>query len=199
VEILITLTIIRLIYKHVNGQNFYICLFVNLFMKIKGMTFAGALCLLIGVFLLSTSYDFTGFVVSNETGSSAGSVLGIILLIIGLLLIITNREERKGGIEEITEKEFQANEKTLNRIKQILQNRSIGTYEEIIKLAEGVGYEVVSGGKHFKVMYFPGKPLIGKGNRPVTIPVHGKPTKNMYIDILKDLYRGANNYSPQPA
>ena len=71
--------------------------------------------------------------------------------------------------------------------------------EEIIKLAEGVGYEVVSGGKHFKVMYFPGKPLIGKGNRPVTIPVHGKPTKNMYIDILKDLYRGANNYSPQPA
>ena len=58
----------------------------------KTMTIIGAVALLIGVFLLSVSYDFTGFVVS-DSGGAAGSFVAVVLVIVGLFLIIYSREK----------------------------------------------------------------------------------------------------------
>lgn len=58
----------------------------------KTFTIAGAAVLLIGVFLLSVSYDFTGFVVSDN-GGAAGSFVAVVLVIVGLFLIIYGREK----------------------------------------------------------------------------------------------------------
>ena len=57
----------------------------------KTMTIIGAVALLIGVFLLSVSYDFTGFVVSDS--GAAGSFVAVVLVIVGLFLVIYGREK----------------------------------------------------------------------------------------------------------
>jgi len=55
----------------------------------------GSISLLVGVFMLSTSYNFTGFVVTNnETVMNySGTFVGIGLIIIGLFLILFGKEK----------------------------------------------------------------------------------------------------------
>ena len=52
---------------------------------------AGIVALIVGVFFLFSSFSITGSVVLDEIGGNAKSIVGIVLIVIGIALIYIRR------------------------------------------------------------------------------------------------------------
>jgi len=139
----------------------------------------GMVLLFSGFFSLMSSVSITGYAVFGEEGKQIRSVLGIILIVIGIVLIMVGRGE-EGGLEKHARKI----QKIKRQIDQELRSGKVGSYRDLKKYATKLGYEIKEGGEHI---------LVYQEDRKITeIPraAHGEAT-GTYRKILRELYDAA--------
>lgn len=140
----------------------------------KILRYIGLMSSLVGViFLFNATSDITGFVIVEEIGKGVSSVLGIALVIGGLLILMSSRDE-EGGLEKRTEK-------IAVRLKQAIDSGRIGTYDELVRMCKRLEYNIEKGGRHYVIKH--------EGHTVTAIPRHGKDVnRNTYISIEKAIY-----------
>lgn len=135
------------------------------------LRFSGLFIFFIGVVLLLNSLlGMTGLIIFENTGTRFGRIFGLVFVILGLIIFLSGLENRV--------------EKTKRQLKEILESRRIGNYDELRRIAERMGYTIKEGGSHSKVYI---------GDKFVTtIPRHaGGVATGTYRSIVKELYSNA--------
>lgn len=136
-------------------------------MKKVGIAFV-----VVGLFLImaSTTFTLTGNVVNNSgKGIQVGSsIFGIAFLVVGLASFLAKKEG--------------------NLAKRVLESGAVVDTKKLIKLAKGMGYEVVKGYKEGARVY--------DGEEVITvIPKHKTVEgKGTYLGILKALSTGESSF-----
>jgi hypothetical protein len=134
----------------------------------------GSCFILLGLSLVLTSSSvLTGSAVLEKLWWESHSFIGITFFLAGLILFFISY-----GFESPLEK--------IAREKSGFKNG-----KDLKQLIKKAGYELRSGGKHFKV-YSGGKPVLGKTGHPVTVPYHNKIDKHAGEKILENIlgYKG---------
>ena len=135
------------------------------------LLFSGIFIFFIGVVLLLNSLlGMTGFIIFENISADFRRIFGSVFVILGLIIFLSGLENRV--------------EKTKRQLKEILESRKIGNYDELRRIAERMGYVIKEGGNHSKV-YMDGKFI-------TTIPRHaGGVATGTYRGIVKELYSNA--------
>jgi hypothetical protein len=138
----------------------------------------GYVAVVIGVvMMLNTFSGITGFVAFNEEGGAIGSVIAVLLIISGIVLVMTGRDNDGGGLEG----EAKKIEKIKRSIDQEIRSGKVGKYKDLVRYARRIGYDIEEGSEHM---------VVEDHGRTITqIPrSSGEAKKGTYQSILRDLY-----------
>jgi hypothetical protein len=119
--------------------------------------------------VLTSSSVLTGSAVLEKLFGESHSFMGIAFFLIGLILFFISYES-----ESLLEK--------MAREKLSFKNG-----RDLKQLIKKAGYELRSGGKHFKVYSPNGKPVLDKIGHPVTVPYNNKIDKHIGNKILENI------------
>ncbi|PIN91392.1 hypothetical protein COU57_00805 [Candidatus Pacearchaeota archaeon CG10_big_fil_rev_8_21_14_0_10_32_14] len=158
---------------------------------ISAKTLFGSAFLLIGIFLISNSNQFTGFVsYSNESiVNYTTSGIGIILVISGIFLIFLANRQETGKLEKGLDPNG------IYAITQAQKERSVGTYKDLKSMAEKAGYVVEEGKNGFKLYHPDGTSVKTDSGKIVSIPKDAQVSRELYLRIVKELSEDADTYS----
>ena len=137
------------------------------------------------VLILNSLSGITGFVISESIGTSVSGILGLVFIIGGVLLFVNGREERKvkeGGLEKTARQT-----KIFKKGQAALNSRAMGTYKDLRKMANQMGYVIKNAKGHYEVYFSDSAtPLRSFEGHPVTIPRHHEKS-GTYFGVLKNL------------
>jgi hypothetical protein len=133
----------------------------------------GGLLIVLGVAIGWNSISMTGNVVGSSN-QGIGSILGLALIIGGMLVFLAkDRGDSEGGLEKET--------KTVKRLEEIRDSGSVGSYNELYRLANKIeGLTIREAARHANI--YSGGVLVTR------IPRHARNVKKgTYLRIVRDL------------
>lgn len=140
-------------------------------MEKKSLRIFGTFLFLVGiVFLLNSISIITGYFIFEEVDEDFNRAIGLVFLLLGLIIFLSGLENKV--------------EKLKRELAEILKSSKIGSYDELTKIAQKMGYGIKEGGNHSKIY---------RGDKFVTtIPRHARGVATgTYRSIVKELYSNA--------
>ncbi len=125
-------------------------------------------------FTLIFQRDLTGAVIGISVYPGVSSFIGLILVLLGLALLTTSN---RGGLEKRIKK-------IKSQIQEDIKSGRIGDYNELRSYAKKLGYEVVAGSKHWKVLK--------EGYKITEIPMH---TRGIATGTYRSILKALDKYS----
>jgi len=145
--------------------------------------FLGAFLILLGFFFILNSFSgMTGFAVADNFGKP-GSILGLVLIIVGVVVFVSRRKEKESKLERISN----PTQNELKAIKEMEQGIKSGKKykpNEASSLLKKAGYSLEPvKGDHMKVV---------RGSQPVrNLPTNKRPNSVAELDM------GSKSYNPE--
>lgn len=133
---------------------------------------------IIGVFLLASSESgITGNVISERV-SAVSSIFSLMLVIGGVLVFMTEREKKEGGLEK-------------NLAREILQNKQIILDpRKLRKIANKIAKQQGYSGREVKEGY----QILDANGNPLTVIPHKNISRGVYYSIMEALATGESNF-----
>ena len=84
-------------------------------MKKNALRIFGVILFLVGTFFILNSLRLSGFIVVEEVRREISSILGIVLVLVGIAIVVTQQRETTKSDLEITVRDLAKGKSSLNR------------------------------------------------------------------------------------
>lgn len=155
--------------------------------KIRPRRIFGIGLIVLGLSILFAGpFKITGAIIGLETVGEVWFYLIGAVLIVGGVILESERAEAVGGLEKTLTK---SQKKIARAIDNALRSGKMGTYKELKNYASALGYVLKDKSNHVEIYQANGSTPLMYRDHPVTIPRHNE-KKGTYRGILQGLREG---------